>query len=571
MLLSNFDLLAAAPGGVARLRELILTLAVQGKLVAQDAADEPASKLLKRVGQNALSSIKKSLERVDTVGPTIAQYDLPITWKWARLGDLVEQMGSGWSPACNEGRRTDPSRWAVLKTTAVQVAEYRPQEHKALPLNLSPRPDIEVKDGDILITRAGPMNRVGISCWVNRPPERLMLSDKIVRFHSIGNEMVPAFIVLALNAGWTKDQIEVAKTGMAASQVNISQSDIRNLWIPVCSVAEQARIVSRVEELMRVCDELEAKGQAEDTYHRQLVITLLGTLTDSASHQALTERWQLIAEHFDNLLDRPEAVDVLEKTILQLAVHGLLVPQDPDDEPAGEMLLKIKVTKERLIAEGSIRPEKISTASGIVSPFTLPPNWEWARLCDVTQITGGITLGRKTPVLKPVLYPYLRVANVQRGQLNLSVMKEVLIGQAELSRFEVRAGDLLITEGGDWDKVGRTAMWRNELQTCLHQNHVFKARGVSDKWNPLWAEHYLNSATARAYFASAAKQTTNLASINMTQLKACLIPMPPLAEQIRIVTRVEELRRLCANLRTGLNTQQLLKIRSAKALIDALA
>ena len=82
--------------------------------------------------------------------------------------------------------------------------DYRAHEHKVIPLKLSPRPEIEVKDGDILITRAGPMNRVGISCWVNSTPSRLMLSDKIVRFHSVADEMLPAFIVLALNAGWTK-------------------------------------------------------------------------------------------------------------------------------------------------------------------------------------------------------------------------------------------------------------------------------------------------------------------------------------------------------------------------------
>jgi type I restriction enzyme, S subunit len=136
------------------------------------------------------------------------------------------------------------------------VNEYRWREHKVIPSKLTPRPDIEVKDGDILITRAGPMNRVGISCWVKNTPQHLMLSDKIVRFHSIADEMLPSFIVLGLNAGWTKIQMESAKSGMAASQVNISQSDLKSLSLPVCSKSEQLRIVRCVEELRQLCADL---------------------------------------------------------------------------------------------------------------------------------------------------------------------------------------------------------------------------------------------------------------------------------------------------------------------------
>jgi type I restriction enzyme S subunit len=191
---------------VARLRELILTLAVQGKLVPQDPSDESASDLLQRVAANAIVRSAKSHKPSGGSDEIAAPYGLPDGWAWSRLGDIVENMGSGWSPACDEGERSDPTKWAVLRTTAVQVNEYRAREHKVIPSKLSPRPEIEVKDGDILIARAGPMNRVGISCWVNNTPPRLMLSDKIVRFHSIADEMLPAFVVLALNAGWTKAQ-----------------------------------------------------------------------------------------------------------------------------------------------------------------------------------------------------------------------------------------------------------------------------------------------------------------------------------------------------------------------------
>jgi type I restriction enzyme S subunit len=127
----------------------------------------------------------------------------------------------------------------------------------------------------------------------------------------------------------------------------------------------------------------------------------------------------------------------------------------------------------------------------------------------------------------------------------------------------------LITEGGDWDKVGRTAIWRNEIEDCLHQNHVFRARPLFAEWNCRWTEFYLNAAPARSYFAGASKQTTNLASINMTQLKACAVPVPPLAEQYRIVAKVDELMALCDRLKVDLAESRTRQERLATTLIES--
>lgn len=253
-----------------------------------------------------------------------------------------------------------------------------------------------------------------------------------------------------------------------------------------------------------------------------------------------------LLQHFDLMATAPGGVAELRELILTLGIQGKLVPQDPRDERASEQLWRIRVEKDRLVAEGRIKPDK-PTAEVTVDeqPYELPRAWAWQRLGDLAQISSGVTLGRKTAMQNPVSLPYLRVANVQRWHVVLNSVKEVVVDRSELDRFQVRSGDLLITEGGDWDKVGRTAIWRDELPMCLHQNHVFKVRGFNVEWNPLWAQLYLNSPVARSYFAASAKQTTNLASINMTELKACFFPVPPLAEQSRIVARVEELMRHC--------------------------
>ena len=555
MLLSNLDLLAAAPGGVAHLRELILTLAVQGKLVPQDPADEPAGVLLQRVANQKIARSTKAAKTENESDASAAPYELPQNWVWTRLGDVVENMGSGWSPACEEGERTDATKWAVLRTTAVQLNEYRPHEHKVIPSKLTPRPEIEVKNGDVLITRAGPLNRVGISCWVNDTPSRLMLSDKIVRFHAVADEMLPAFIVLTLNAGWTKSQIESAKTGMAASQVNISQTDLKALWLPVCSKAEQSRIVTRVEELMRLCDALQTKGQLEAVQHAQLVSTLLGTLTASATPEELADHWQRVAQHFDLLLDRPEAIDALEQTLLQLAVRGLLVPQDPTDEPASVLLQKIRVEKDRLIATGQIKRDKpLLPITDEEKPFELPVGWEWVRLDAVFQvITDGDHL---PPPVATEGIAFLTIGNISAGRLNFNgcrlVPKDYFDALADYRR--PKEGDILYTVVGA--SYGRAVVVDSDRAFCV-QRHI----GILKPSMHMSLQYLSYLLSSQLIYAQATRSLTGTAqpTVGIRPLRNFLAPLPPPAEQSRIVTRVTTLRRLCTDLRQRLvsaRTQQ---------------
>lgn len=257
----------------------------------------------------------------------------------------------------------------------------------------------------------------------------------------------------------------------------------------------------------------------------------------------------LLTDNLPLLAGAPNGIKKLRELILELAVRGKLVPQDPSDEPASELLNRIHAEKQRLLAESKVRKQKELAADALSEPpYGVPSGWKWQSLDSVLIVTGGVTLGRKLAGRKLVSKPYLRVANVQRGYLLLDQIKEVEIPDDEFEKYLLLKGDLLITEGGDWDKVGRTAIWSDELPECLHQNHVFRARAVSTEWEPRWAEIYLNSGTARAYFAGSSKQTTNLASINMTQLRACAIPFPPLTEQYRIIAKVDELMALCDRL-----------------------
>jgi type I restriction enzyme S subunit len=564
-LVRHFDLIAQAPGGVARLRELILTLAVQGKLVPQDPTDEPASELLKKIRLEkdrliAEGKIKRD-KQMDEIGDDEKPFQLPVGWSWEPLGSLGNIFsGNSINAAEKEVRFAGVAGLPFIATKDVGYGLERLGYENGIRIPLSEHSFKVAHAGAVLMCAEG--GSAGKKCGL--VDQDICFGNKLFANEPYAGISSKSILFVYL-APYFFESFKSSMTGIIGG---ISLAKFLELPIPLPPLAEQSRIVRRVEELMQLCDALEASGQLEAQQHAQLAGTLLGTLTQSDTPEALADNWQRIATHFDVLLDRPEAVDALEQTILQLAVRGLLVPQDPTDEPASVLLQKIRTEKDHLIAQGKIKRDKpLPPITGEEKPFELPQGWALARFGDLAQISSGVTLGRKTPISKPLLLPYLRVANVQRWTLKLESMKEVIIDEKELDRFQICSGDLLITEGGDWDKVGRTAIWQDQLPTCLHQNHVFKARGVTAEWCPAWAELYLNSDIARSYFAASAKQTTNLASINMTELKNCVFPLPPSFEQSRIITRVNELRSLCSSLRNHLASGQAVKLSLADALI----
>ncbi|MFW9594329.1 MAG: restriction endonuclease subunit S, partial [Macromonas sp.] len=171
LLLPHFDLLATAPGGVARLRELILTLAVQGKLVPQDPSDEPASVLLQRIRAEKDRLIAAGKIKRDKPLPPIADeekpFELPPGWEWVRMGETVNSSEAGWSPTCIGSPRR-AGYWGVLKVSAVSWGEFDANANKELPLDLMPRPEYEVKDNDFLLSRANTEELVARSVVVEK-------------------------------------------------------------------------------------------------------------------------------------------------------------------------------------------------------------------------------------------------------------------------------------------------------------------------------------------------------------------------------------------------------------------
>lgn len=553
-LLKSFDLLATAPGGVAKLRELILSLAVQGKLVAQDPNDEPASVLLERVAAEKARLVKEGKIKKEKPLAEIAgdekPFELPVGWRWVRLGDIAySQAGFAFKATLFNDVASGLPLIRIRDVGANDPSTYFSGDF---------RPEFLVEKNDWLISMDGDFR---VARWAG--PQAL-LNQRVSRLIFFVPDLAQVLICMGLQIELTKLQGQKAYTTVD----HLSGGQISTRVIALPPLAEQSRIVARVEELMQLCDALEAQGRLEAEQHARLVATLLDTLSNSPSAEALAENWQRLATHFDLLLDRPAAVDALEQTILQLAVRGLLVPQDPSDEPASELLKKIRAEKDRLIAAGEIKRDKpLAPIAEDDKPFELPHGWRWAQLQELALTGPTNGLSPRSSEL-PTNFRCLTLSATTQGYFRSECFKYVDIEEDVARQHYLRNGDLLIQRGNSLEYVGIAALYDGGDDQFIYPDLMMRLR-LSVMVNLQFVHAYLISSYGRRYFRANATGTQGtMPKVNQATVASTRIPVPPFAEQSRIVARVEELRRLCAELRARLSAAQATQSWLAQALVE---
>lgn len=213
----------------------------------------------------------------------------------------------------------------------------------------------------------------------------------------------------------------------------------------------------------------------------------------------------------------------------------------------------------------------LSTFNDIFGFIDKTAPYRQVKLERVADIVSGVTKGRNLPSHETMNVPYLRVANVQDGYLDLSELKTIDVLSSDVEKYTLQLGDVLLTEGGDFDKLGRGAIWEHDIQNCIHQNHVFRVRVAQETLHPLFFNYYLQTAYARHYFLRSAKRTTNLASINKTQLGALPVPIPPMPMQKKFVNAVNQIRSiLTAQENTRMEIDQLARAVMVRAFMGEL-
>ena len=562
MLLSKLNLLATAPGGVARLRELILTLAVQGKLVPQDPKDEPASELLKKIRAEKDRLIAEGRIKRDKPLAEIAAeekpFGLPKGWEWSNLATVGVI-----NPRNDASDETIASfvemRSIPVAFSAEHVAESRPWRDIKSGFT-------QFAEGDVGVAKITPCFENGKSTVFQNLSNGIGAGTTELHIVRPFGGIAPRYVLLFLKTPAFLLNGEAVMTG-SAGQKRMPRDYFERTPFPLPPLAEQSRIVTRVEELMRLCDALEAKGQLEAKQHAQLVSTLLATLTDSETPAQLAHNWHRIATHFDLLLDRPQAVDALEQTILQLAVRGLLVPQDPQDEPASELLKKIRAEKDKLIAEGKIKRDKpLPPIVDVMNPCDLPKGWAWMRFSELGNFCGGKTPSTQRSSYWDGEFPWITPKDMKQSLLSDSEDKVTRAALDDgLALIPLRSV-LIVVRSGILRRTLPTAI--NLVETTINQD--LKALVLV---RPELANYVqlLIQGFEGFILENLTKIGTTVESMQFEAFAAQPFPLPPLAEQSRIVTRVAQLRRLCAVLRQRLTASQSTQAHLAEALVENVA
>jgi type I restriction enzyme S subunit len=557
----QFELLATAPGGVARLREFILSLAVQGKLTAQDCDEEPASALLERIHDRKLRSIAsgaikqgKQPAELDDAEP---MFELPKGWTWTRLGELCSYIQRGKGPAYAEHSEHKVIsqkcvRWYGLDlaparfVTAESLAKYEPVRL--------------LRAGDLLWNSTG-TGTIGRACVVpiELDDAGLVADSHVTVVRPL--EVNSVFLWRWIQSPFVQNEIEGSASG-TTNQIELNTSTVVNQPVPLPTLAEQARIVARVDELMQLCDALEAKGLLEAQQHARLLEALLGTLTDSATPEELAANWQRVAEHFDLLLDRPEAVDMLEQTVLQLAVRGLLVPQDPSDKPVTEFISRGNVENRRKGSGADIEKAR-ATPSLIAGQYEVPDGWIWTNIESIASVGTGTTPSRdNSSYFVDGTVPWVTSGETGQALIRRTAqhVTELALSQTSLKIYE--PGTLILAMYGQGKTRGQVA----ELCVAAATNQACAAIALFE--NSAAHRSYIKLVLEKGYdeirALSAGGAQPNL---NVAKVKATLVPLPPLSEQARIVARVTELRGLCTDLRHLLAASLATQSRLVEALV----
>jgi len=537
--LAEFGHIANAPGGIERLRELIYQFAVTGRLAPQQPEEGDASHALEHIAQVRQQLIREKrfkrtakLESEHLAAPGIA---LPESWRWTRLLDLGEI-----NPR-NEAKDGDDATFVPM--AAVSEKHGEPLGGEVTRWGAISKGYSHFANGDVLIAKITPCFENGKAARVTGLKHGIGAgSTEFHVFRPITEDVNPAYVYLFLRSPLFRIKGQSSMTG-TAGQKRLPTDYFALCALPLPPKHEQARIVAKVDELMALCDQLEKHQQDRRELQNALRQSTLQTLASAESPHELEENWLRLQANFGQLVSAPTDVDGVVDELKNLAVRGYLETASSVPVDMAQIKSDGSELRAKYMAAGIMRRQKL--VGRAESDVSYPDHWGVAAFDEVAVVIGGVTKGRNLRGKKTLICPYLSVANVQRGSFKLPSLKSIEIAEDERTKYLVHEGDLLITEGGDWDKVGRTAIWRGGVENCLHQNHVFKARVPSDRLLNEWVELVFNSGVGRDYFAGAAKQTTNLASINMTQLRGFPLPVPPQDEQRRILEKLTELTARC--------------------------
>jgi len=536
--LEKFELLIDASNAVQKLREMILQLAVLGKLVPQNPNDKPACELLKLITKERENAIRtKVIRKLQSLSSLVEEelpFDAPTGWAFERFGNLFNFIDyRGKTPEKVEsGIRLITAKNIRMGYRQDQPMEFVSEETYSEWMTRG-FPEI----GDLLFTTEAPMGNV---CLVDLG-EKFALAQRTINLHPFG-ELNSQYLMFAIMSPLIQGMISEKATGMTAT--GIKAAKLKLIPIPLPPLQEQCRIVTKVDQLMALCDELEARQKKKHEKRILLNNAALDKLLTAPTPEKFTQHWQRICDNFDLLYDAPETVGQLRQAILQMAVQGKLVAQDEGDEPAGVLLEKISAEKDQLVKQKKIkRIRALPPIDPQQIPYELPYNWEWVRLGEV-----GHDCGQKKPDKK---FTYIDVSAINKEQGIISDDVDIL----EPSEAPSRARKL-VSKGSVIYATVRPYLLNIAIIDKKFEPEpiVSTAFAVLHPYSGIFNKYLYYYLRSKPFIKYVESEMIGMAypAINDGKLYMGLVPIPPFAEQKRIVAKVDQLMALCDELEAGL-------------------
>ncbi|CAD6491846.1 MAG: Type I restriction modification DNA specificity domain protein [Candidatus Argoarchaeum ethanivorans] len=511
----NFGLLADTPNGVQKLRVLILQLAFKGKLVNNRQKRNMADH-----GEDLLTG-----------------------WQQRTIGDLSKVIMPGF--ACNKSFQMSDGhvhlRTHNIDTNGKLNFDLLVKiDHKKVDMKKA-----QIHKGDIIFNNTNSQELVGKTCIVDQ--NYFYGFSNHLTLIKVIDEVEPAYIVyyfnLLLHIGYFAELCN-----RWIGQAGINTKMLKSVLIPLPPLEEQKRIVAKADKLMALCDELEARQQKKQEARLHLNSASLDKLLTAHEPDEFAHHWQRICDNFDLLCGAPETVGELRKAILQLAVQGKLVPQDPNDEPAAALLEKIKAEKARLVKGGKIRKSKpLPPVKMDEILFEIPDSWKWIRLNQIGDWGAGATPNRKKSEYYGGSIRWLKSGELRDEYVSESDEKITESALKDCSLRVNKCGDVLIAMYGA--TIGKVAILEVEATTNQAVCACTCFAGFYNRYLFLllraYRQHFLNQGAGGAQ--------PNISRIKIINTVA---PLPPLTEQRRIVAKVDQLMALCDELETKLKQSQ---------------
>ncbi len=582
--------------GIKKLRALILELAVRGKLVPQDSNDEPAGELLKRIQIEKAKLVAEGRIKKDRWLPPITDeekpFKLPQGWEWVRVGCI----GHDW------GQKTPNTDFTYIEVSAIDSERGIISSPELMrPENAPLRARKVVKKNTIIYSMVRPyLQNIAIIEEAFLPEPIASTAFAIVHPFCL---MPSKYFFCFLRSSVFMRYVESVQMGITYPAINDGQ--FFSGLIPLPPIQEQHRIVAKIDELMALCDQLETQHINAVEAHEKLVSRLLGTLTQSQSADDFNTNWQRITAHFDMLFTTEASVNDLKQTLLHLAVMGKLVPQDPNDEPASELLKRIQAEKAKLVAEGKIKKGKfplnslssssvllfpsgesnsaainslvissstLSIASPTIlhfekgesggiqvapkifgsgipeeeRPLELPQGWGWVSLDEISQVgTGATPLRTKPEYFSPAIISWVTSGETSNPYIFRTEQYVSPLALKETNLTVYPKGTLIVAMYGQGKTRGQIAELKIEAatnQACAAIRLIY-----SDEFHSKYVKLFFEKIYHEIRELAAGEAQPNL---NLSKIKKTILALPPLSEQRRIVTKVDELMNLCDQLKS---------------------